>query len=231
MGKYLAKLQIASPCSASWDEMRGDDRVRFCDHCQKNVFNISAMTEREAERLIEATEGNLCARLFRRADGTILTEDCPVGLAAARKRVARAAAVVASSILSFASVAMAQVQQEITPSEQAGATNSATGAVSGEVRDPLGSFIRGAIVTCKNLKSGKTSRTITGEHGEFEFSSLPIGEYKVEIEQPGFQTCANQVTVSQLRRAKIDTTLNVGTVGGAVSVIEPVPSRTKSGLK
>jgi len=33
----------------------------------------------DAEALIKAKNGDMCARLYRRADGTVLTEDCPVG--------------------------------------------------------------------------------------------------------------------------------------------------------
>ena len=82
----LNQLRIASPCTADWDAMSGDDRTRFCGECQLNVYNISAMTEPEARDLIASTEGRLCVRMYRRADGTILTQDCPVGLAKLRKR-------------------------------------------------------------------------------------------------------------------------------------------------
>src|SRR5579859_691193 len=75
------QLKIATPCPARWEDMGGDDRVRFCDHCRKNVYNLSAMSARDATALLEAKGGNLCARMFQRADGTILTEDCPVGVA------------------------------------------------------------------------------------------------------------------------------------------------------
>ncbi len=82
----LESLRIASPCLARWDEMVGDERARFCALCQKNVYNLSAMTRREAEDLVASREGGLCARLYRRADGTVLTADCPVGR---RRRAAR----------------------------------------------------------------------------------------------------------------------------------------------
>jgi len=85
----LETIQIASPCPASWDEMEGDDRVRFCGECRLNVYNIEAMTRKEAHRLIAENEGRLCLRLYRRADGTVLTRDCPIGLRALRRRVAR----------------------------------------------------------------------------------------------------------------------------------------------
>jgi hypothetical protein len=76
----LDQIKIASPCSADWEQMEGNNRVRFCSECKKNVFNLSAMTRRDAEALLQETNGNLCTRLFRRADGTVLTDDCPVGL-------------------------------------------------------------------------------------------------------------------------------------------------------
>jgi hypothetical protein len=59
----LKHLRVASPCDAAWDAMEGDDLVRFCQHCRKNVYNL----------------------FYRRADGTLLTDDCPVGLRAARR--------------------------------------------------------------------------------------------------------------------------------------------------
>ncbi|WP_437510009.1 hypothetical protein [Sorangium sp. So ce1099] len=89
----LDSLRVASPCNASWDEMAGDDRVRFCQHCEKNVYNLSEMPRGEAERLVRAAAGDLCVRLYQRADGTVLTADCPVGVNRRRIRNLTAAAV------------------------------------------------------------------------------------------------------------------------------------------
>jgi hypothetical protein len=81
----LTSLEVASPCRASWEAMSGDDRVRFCDQCAKNVYNLSDMSRREAEALVRESEGRLCVRFYRRRDGTMLTDNCPVGLRAARR--------------------------------------------------------------------------------------------------------------------------------------------------
>jgi len=90
----LNNLRIASPCPASWAAMSGDDRVRFCDSCAKNVYNLSDLTAAEATALIREAEGSLCVRLYRRVDGTVLTADCPVGLRhAVRRRLLRLATV------------------------------------------------------------------------------------------------------------------------------------------
>jgi len=59
--------------------MDGDDRVRFCRECNRNVYNLSAMTKREARRVVAEREGRLCVRFYQRRDGTVLTSDCPVG--------------------------------------------------------------------------------------------------------------------------------------------------------
>ncbi|HEY6046048.1 MAG TPA: hypothetical protein VIU65_05550, partial [Pyrinomonadaceae bacterium] len=85
----LDRLRIASPCPVSWEQMKGDERSRFCDLCSFHVYNIAELTASEAKSLIAKTEGRICARLFRRSDGTVITKDCPVGLRAIRRRVAR----------------------------------------------------------------------------------------------------------------------------------------------
>jgi len=101
----LDHIKIAAPCPADWDQMFSfeDERVRFCSQCNLNVYNLSGMSRQEAEALITKTEGRLCVRFYRRADGSILTQNCPVGLKAIKRRVAWAAQVVLGMILSFVS--------------------------------------------------------------------------------------------------------------------------------
>jgi hypothetical protein len=89
----LESIQIASPCTAKWDEMVGDERARFCSHCQKDVFNLSAMPRDEAESFMRERTSDTCVRLYKRFDGTVLTADCPVGVKRKRRRKAVVAAV------------------------------------------------------------------------------------------------------------------------------------------
>ncbi|MCU1277921.1 MAG: hypothetical protein JWM53_1467 [bacterium] len=98
----LENLRIATPCQADWDDMAGDDRVRFCGRCEKNVYNLSAMTRDEAQALVGDREGRMCVRLYQRTDGTVLTADCPVGVRRERLRAriwARVSGVAASAAL------------------------------------------------------------------------------------------------------------------------------------
>ena len=82
----LPNIRVASPCLADWNAMTGDERVRACGSCNKNVYNLSTLTREEAEALILEKEGRLCVRYFQRTDGTILLKDCSIGITQKRKR-------------------------------------------------------------------------------------------------------------------------------------------------
>jgi hypothetical protein len=97
----LKHVRVAAPCRADWDQMMGSDRVRFCGQCSLNVYNLSAMTRDEAESLIARSEGRLCVRFFRRNDGSIITQDCPVGLRAVQARVSYWTKALAAAVLTF----------------------------------------------------------------------------------------------------------------------------------
>ena len=99
----LDQITIASPCSAPWEKMQGNDQVRFCKQCEKHVYNFSEMTRADAKALIIAKEGKLCGRYFRRKDGTTLTRDCPVGVKQVRVRAVRALCGVAATFLALVS--------------------------------------------------------------------------------------------------------------------------------
>jgi hypothetical protein len=57
--------------------MAGNAAGGFCQHCQKTVHDLSAMTRDEAERLVCQAAGALCVRLTRLPDGQVLTLDYP----------------------------------------------------------------------------------------------------------------------------------------------------------
>ncbi|MHC5066052.1 MAG: hypothetical protein ACYTG5_18985 [Planctomycetota bacterium] len=86
--RFLEELKIASPCSASWEGMSGSERVRFCGDCQLQVYNLSGMSRDQAMSMVQEAEGRICVRLLKRQDGTVLTQDCPVGLRALRRKLA-----------------------------------------------------------------------------------------------------------------------------------------------
>ena len=100
---YLDQLQIATPCRANWQRMEkvdGKDGVRFCRTCEKNVYKLSLMSREEAMALLREKDGQICARLSRRTDGTVLFGDCPVGQVTMRQR-RRVGTVLAALLLAF----------------------------------------------------------------------------------------------------------------------------------
>jgi len=166
----LDQIKIASPCSADWEQMAGDDRVRFCAECKKNVFNLSAMTRRDAEALLQKTNGDLCTRLYRRADGTVLTADCPVGL---RVKIARIQRRVGWAVAGAFSIATACAQDKPP-------------ALSGTVDDTTLAGIGNSRVTARNLRSNKETQVATDRMGEFRFDELEPGMYNVTASATGF---------------------------------------------
>jgi hypothetical protein len=104
MRKFTSPLEgvrVAAPCPADWERMVGDERMRYCGQCSLHVYKLSGMTKREAEGLVANAEGRLCVRYYRRADGSILTRNCPVGLRAVKQRVSRIAGAALSAVLGF----------------------------------------------------------------------------------------------------------------------------------
>ena len=193
----IDRLRIATPCPISWEQMTGDSRVRFCGHCQLNVYNISELSRIEAEALIVSTEGRICARLYRRGDGTILTKDCPVGLRALRIRVSKRAAAVFAAIASISAAVLGQQsaakdgKTSCTPQTRITRTNAtsdpAVKALSGTVVDPNGGVIPGARVTVTNVETKETRKTFTNAAGRFEFASLAAGNYSIIVEAEAFR--------------------------------------------
>jgi len=74
------KLMIAAPCNVDWETMLGTGSVKVCRHCNLNVYNTSLMTRQEVADLLSADGPLPCVQLYRRHDGTLVTENCPIGL-------------------------------------------------------------------------------------------------------------------------------------------------------
>lgn len=70
----LDRICIAMPCSMNWEDMQGNDEVRLCGGCDKNVYNVSAMSKKRAEEILSAPTLP-CLQLQRREDGTLVTDE------------------------------------------------------------------------------------------------------------------------------------------------------------
>ena len=216
--------------------MTGDDRVRFCSECQLTVHNFAELTGTEAEDLLRTTEGRICGRLYRRIDGTVITKDCPVGLRAARQRVAKVATAAFAALLSLASAAAGQKQsdkdksckQQVRITSKLDQVPSSTGTVVGTLLDPMGAVIVGADVSIVDRSSDKTYRLRSDDDGRFTQSGLPPANYEVVVDYPGFKRlkvsklkiAANQISVLEATLLLDGKTETVGILMAEPSLID-----------
>ncbi len=210
----LDRISIAAPCPADWDSMPGTDQVRHCSQCNKNVYNLSAMTRGQAKALLRQNEGRLCARLYRRADGTILTENCPAGLRTAGRRISRVAGAAMSAMATLSAAAAAQFPMLPIPS----ALQEARSAVTGVVKDATGQGVSNAEVVVNRTGSELNLVTKTDSGGHFRVESLAMGSYTVRIQSSGFNLFTKQVSLGPLQEYSVSATLLVGTLGALVIV-------------
>jgi hypothetical protein len=191
----LDQIKIASPCSADWEQMKGTDRVRFCGECKKNVFNLSAMTRRDAEALLKQTKGKLCARWYRRADGTVLTEDLPVGLRGKVARERRRVSWAIAAALGFATAAFGQD----------------AAVLSGKVRDVTDAVVPETTITVTNPKTGASRQVMTDSTGTFRLGSLAPGTYTVKAVRAGIGAFSQtDINVTPTTEATLDIVLQHG---------------------
>jgi hypothetical protein len=112
----LDNLRLGFACKERWEDMVGDDRVRACAGCHRDVYNLSAMTRDEAEALLAARGITPCVRFYRRPDGTVMTTDCPTS----RRKGRSLAVVAAGATLASAAPALAddgEPPEESVPAE------------------------------------------------------------------------------------------------------------------
>lgn len=137
----LELIRLPTPCPADWNAMRGDDRVRFCDHCAKPVYNLTDLPPAAAERLLAEHGDDLpCVRLYRRRDGTVATADCqPLWRRAARpvttgaRWLVRAVAAIAGLSVATGGCATTGMVYRADPDGAAGSTADVPVAVPGRI--------------------------------------------------------------------------------------------------
>ncbi len=99
-----------------------------------------------------------------------------------------------------------------------------TATLQGTVLDPQGAAMPNAKVTVRNIATSLERTAETDNAGIFQVSSLPVGTYRVEIRREGFKTFMQSgITLELDQRARLDITLQVGSVGETVTVTSEAP--------
>ena len=212
----LENIHVAAPCPADWNKMLGNNRVRHCGECNLNVYNLSEMTRKEAERLVRNHEGRLCVRFYRRADGTILTQNCPIGLKALVRRVSRMAGTMVAACMSIGSAIGQNAVKSGTQSHTQD-TQSTTG-LDLTVVDPASALIPGAKVLLCHCKNHGTVTINTDATGLAHFTGLKPGSYSLEIQATGFKPSRQNIKIEMKKIASLQLKLQIAPTSATVEV-------------
>lgn len=216
---FIEAIEVKKPCAENWDEMTGNEKVRFCSHCSQSVNNITEMTRKEAMRLVRRSEGRLCVRyeVHPKTHTPIFSTRLT--------QIARQTGITAGAIA--ASIALANgayAQGESSPfetvraekTEKLGGGNS---KISGYVMDPNGAVIPFAVVSITNIATTEFNAANASAEGFYEFKDLVPGNYKLKFEAGGFELKeVENVQVGEGNDVRRDAQLGIQQVGVVVQV-------------
>lgn len=93
------------------------------------------------------------------------------------------------------------------------AASALAGEISGTVFDPSGAVVPNAGVSLAGAEGAMTQKAVAGPAGEYRFTNLAAGSYRVEVSSPGFQLARQ---TGQLRNTtdtlRLDVLLQLGSV-------------------
>lgn len=218
------QIRIASPCDVEWDSMIGNDRVRFCEHCQLTVHNVDRASRKQIKLLVARSKGRLCVN-YRQPVPQQLPS--PILYKIGRRTSVIAASAFSATLTISSAVTGATLKQTSLPHEVAFATHaneyvSATGSgkLYGFVFDPNGAVITGASVTLTNAETGDVSYSYTNGTGEYRFEGVTPGTYHLKINpQKGFSASdVPNIVIRADDNNRIDQTLSIAPVEAEVTV-------------
>src|SRR5216684_1330600 len=204
--RSLDRITIPTPCNADWDSMVGNDQVRFCEHCNLHVTDLSSMTRHQAMQMVARSKGRLCVRFIQRPDGRLLTRKMPEKLYRIRRRVSRIAAGAFTATMSLSSAAaqtqstsnnQPRVSAELvqTNNDRETVVDEFSASISGTIKTSEGELVSGAIVVLVDRESGE-ERITSSNLGQYSFQLLPRGDYLLWVRKPAFRTSREVVQVA-----------------------------------
>src|SRR5947209_8162943 len=98
-----------------------------------------------------------------------------------------------------------------------------TAQLNGTVKDSTGAIVPNAKVTLTNIQTDVSRTTTSSPDGNYLFSLVPVGNYQITVEHPGFRKYVQNGVVLQVNQnAKQDIALQVGQASETVEVTENV---------
>jgi hypothetical protein len=99
------------------------------------------------------------------------------------------------------------------------AAQQPTGSIEGTVTDPQGAIVQNATITAREVATGLTRNTTSGDDGRYRIAQLPPGTYEVKVTGQGFKSSvASNVKVDVGQNVPIDVKLEIGGASETVTV-------------
>jgi hypothetical protein len=99
-----------------------------------------------------------------------------------------------------------------------------TATITGTINDAQGALVVGATVTAKNLDTGISSSTTANGDAIYSLGQLPIGNYTLTVNSPGFkQLVQKNIVLSVNQTLHLSLILEVGAVDQTVTVTDAPP--------
>jgi len=93
------------------------------------------------------------------------------------------------------------------------------GSISGHLADPAGASLPQTDVTLTNVDTNTSRATKSTGSGDYTFTEVPPGHYKLQVQQTGFKTTQSDAFEVQVAQSvKLNFTLEVGAMTESVSV-------------
>lgn len=173
-------------------------------------------------KLVEASEGRICARYYKRPDGNIITATSQQ-LHQIKRRASRIAAGAFTAALSLSASVSAQTTSptgsnapanreiEVRLNETSTTKQDAAApSLAGTITDPNGAVIPAASVTIVNDENNQEQKTTSNDEGYFSFQYLDAGAYTIRVEAQGFKLALiNNVLVRQSGEQSLSATVEV----------------------
>jgi hypothetical protein len=93
------------------------------------------------------------------------------------------------------------------------------GEISGHIVDSTGAVIPGTNVMLTNVGTGGVRATVSTESGDYTFTAVPVGEYRIQASHASFKTATSNTVKLQMQQSmRLDFTLEVGAVSDTIEV-------------
>src|SRR5688500_18936878 len=103
-------------------------------------------------------------------------------------------------------------------------TQTDRGNITGNVKDPTGAIIAGAVITATHLATGATTTVTSTTGGAYNMPNLSPGEYRLEVTAPGFKRVVHDnIILTASGTNRLDALLQAGQVTETVEVTSVVP--------